>query len=156
MRNVSDAFQGAVFRSQTDEVFIVLLTIDHENLAEPIRVTSDAVNTISNGDTFIPYPFAVQLPSEQNDSVPIAKLSIDNVHRLIGQTIREIDTPPEVTVQIVLHSDPDLVEAEWTGLIIEKVSYNALTVEADIVGPDILNEPFPGDKFTPDKFPGLF
>jgi len=44
-RNVSAKARKAMFASQTGEAFLILLDIDHDDLEQPIRLTSDMVNT---------------------------------------------------------------------------------------------------------------
>lgn len=50
MRNTSVPFKRAAYRSQTDEAILLLLEISHPDLAEPIRITSDAINTAHDVD----------------------------------------------------------------------------------------------------------
>ena len=66
MRTLSSAAQAAVFAAQTGEAFLVLLELNHADLATPIRVTSDAVATVSNGDTYTPFPFFISLPGKRD------------------------------------------------------------------------------------------
>lgn len=46
----SAQFKRAAFRSQTDEAFLCLLEISHGGLAEPIRLSSDTVDTPHGAD----------------------------------------------------------------------------------------------------------
>jgi len=39
-RNVSNTFKSAAYGSHTSEAYIVLITIDHDEMDEPINVTS--------------------------------------------------------------------------------------------------------------------
>ena len=55
-RSVSNTFKSTAFGSQTDEAYLVLIKIDHDDMENPIRVTSNGVITVSNGETFHPYP----------------------------------------------------------------------------------------------------
>jgi hypothetical protein len=83
-------------------------------------------------------------------------LSIDNVDRTIVEAVRTVSSPPTASLSVVLASDPDTVEAGPFELTIREVQYDALVVTATMAVEDILNEPFPGDLFTPQNFPGLF
>ena len=54
-RNLSTEALQALYAPETEEAFLILLTIDHEDLDTPIRVGSDGVNTIiTNGITQAP------------------------------------------------------------------------------------------------------
>ena len=155
-RNVSATARAAINAQQTGEAFLILLTISHPNIDPPIRVTSDGVNTISRGETFIAYPFEVTLPDDRDDQVVRASLRVDNVGREIATALRSIDSPPQVTLEVVLGSSPDTVEAGPFDFTLRGATYDALTVTGDLVFEDILNEPIPGDAMTPANFPGLF
>jgi hypothetical protein len=155
-RTVSATFKSAVFGQETSEIFIVLLELDHDDLASPIRVSSNAVDTVSNGNTFVAYPFMIDLPDDQDSSASVGKITIDNVDQSIVQAIRAIQSPPDITIQIVLFSDVDTVEAEWTGFELINVGYDSLTVSGDISIESFLNEAYPSGSFLPSKFPGLF
>ena len=155
-RNVSNSFKSAAFGQETDEVFLVLLEIDHTDLDEPIRVTSDGVQTVSNGNTFVAYPFELSLPSNPETGISQAQLTIDNISQDIIVSIRNITTPPTVVIQVVLASAPNDVEAEFSGFELKNVSYDALTITGTLTIESFMNEPYPGGSFLPSTFPGLF
>ncbi len=156
MRNLSEKLKRELLKQNTDEVFLFLIEIYHSSLSEPIRVVNDGVNHTSNGNEYIGLPYELTLPEESADSVPIASLKIDNVDRQIGKTIRSMSGRATVNIKMVLASDPDSVETEWLGLGLEQINYDALQITGELVGPNFLIEQFPGDSFTPDKFPALF
>ena len=156
MRTLSSAAQAAVFAAQTGEAFLVLLELDHADLATPIRVTSDAVATVSNGDTYTPFPFFISLPGERDDQLSGTQLTIDAVDRSVIIALRSISSAPTVTMQIVLASSPDTIEAGPFVYTLKAATYNASTVEGELAFEDILNEGFPGASFVPTTQPGLF
>jgi hypothetical protein len=150
---------------ETDKVVILLLTIEHANLSPSIRVTSDSVNTVSNqgsGDeTYYSYPFQITLPNDPEEGFSAGKLTIDNIHRDITASVRAIDTPPTAKIQLVIADDPtpgnaDTVYVEFADFELRNISYDALTVTADLVMEHFMHEPFPGDRITPSLYPGLF
>ena len=59
-----------------------------------------------------------------------------------------------MTLLVVLASDPDTVEVRPFEMTLKDTRYNALVVEGDIAAEDVLNEPFPGESFTPNPFRG--
>lgn len=141
---------------QTGEAALILLTLDHDDLGTPLRVTSDQVNTTSRGDTYYAYYFDFQLPVDSGERQPIARLSIDNVDRAILEAVRAISSPLDVTMEIVLGSTPDTVEASWQGFKLVRVTYDVLTVSGDLVMENFMSEPYPAGSFTPTLFPGVF
>ena len=69
---------GELAAQETGTAWLVLLTITHPGLPTPIRVTSDGVVTVHNGNTFDPFPFEVTLPDDVEGRAPQAHLRIDN------------------------------------------------------------------------------
>lgn len=155
-RSVSATFLTAVHGAETGEAFLALITIDHASLAQPIRVTSDAVDTVSRGDTYVRYPFQVELPSDVEDRPPTARLTIDNVHRDILLTLRALPSAPTIAIEIVLGSDPDTVEAAFPDFTLRDIGFDALTIEGELTVEHYDTEPFPAGVFSPADFPGLF
>lgn len=150
------SMKNAVNAQETTEAFIILITIDHDDLVTPIRVSSDGVNTTSRSNIYVAYPFDITLPTDDGSTPPSAKLIIDNVSREIGQTIRSILSPPSVTIEIVLSSDPDTVESSFPFFELSEVEYNALTVSGTLTIPNLAIEPYPAESFIPSTHPGLF
>lgn len=155
-RTVSATFLGAIQAQETDEAFIVLLTIDHDDFVSPIRVSSDGVDTDSGGDTFIAFPFDISLPSDKDGETPKLLLVIDNVSREITAALRTITSPPTIIMEIVLQSDPDTIEATFLDFTMRNVDYNVLTVSGQLNLEALEIEPYPKDRFVQSKFPGLF
>lgn len=141
--------------SQESDLPLVLLEIDHADLAVPIRVVNNKENITSNGEEYTAFPFEIVLPSSQDDGPPQAKLRIDNVSREIGEAIRTISGPPSVTIRVIRRQTPDIVEAEFEGMILRKVNYDALSVEGNIEFEDLTREAYPGYSFNPANYPGV-
>jgi hypothetical protein len=155
-RSVSLTARQALYAQETGEVFLVLLTIDHADLASPIRVSSDAVDTLSRGDTYVAFPFRLSLPEDGDDRPPRARLAIDNVDRTIVQSLRQIGSAPRVLIEVVRGADPDSIEAAFPDFELTDAHYDALTVQGDLTLESFLREPYPAALFTPADFPGLF
>lgn len=155
-RDTSLTFREAVFASETSEAFLMLLTIDHETLSEPLRFSSDSVDTTSRGETYLAFPFQLTLPVNDSDRIPYVNLTIDNIHRTIVQTIRELTSPPTLTIEIVLGSTPDVVEAIFPEFILRDVSYDKLVIQGNLSIESLEIEPFPAETYNTINFPGLF
>lgn len=156
-RTVSLPFMQAAFAQETGEAPVILITIDHASLGTPIRVAGYDVDIVSNGDTYVAFPFEITLPTDLEEGAPRAKLSIDNIDRSIVIAIRTASgLPPTCTMQIVLASTPNTVEASFPSFTMRNVSYSAETVEAELVLDALTSEPFPAGKFRQGAFPGIF
>ncbi len=151
---ISDALKGEAWAVESD-LPLVLLTIDHDDIDPAIRVVNNNVDIVSNGDTYTAFPFEITLPDNLGDATPRAKLRIDNVSREIGQAIRLISTPADVTIQVVRQDALDTVEMTWPAMRLTNVRYTALTVEGDLEFENLTREPYPAHTFSPAEFPGL-
>jgi hypothetical protein len=138
-----------------DEVFLVLLTIAHETLADPFRFVRNRVRVTSRGNEFLASHFEIELPNDGAD-VPQARITVANVDRRIGQTLQAIVTPPSVTIELVLGSTPDTVERSWSQFQLTEVTWDALTVQGTLTRIAYWDEPWPYIRVTPSRFPGLF
>lgn len=155
MRTLSPAALESAFSQETDEVWLVLLTITHPSLAAPIRFVNDFQSLVSRGNVFLAFPFEVEFPEQDADSPGEARLTIDNIDRSIVNTIRAISSPPDITMEVVLASQPDTVEAVFSGLTLRNVNYDALKVSGVLRFEDIMTEPV-SVQMTPARFPAMF
>ncbi len=155
-RTLSQAAHQAVNAQETDEAFLLLLTIDHDELAEPIRVVNNTEDITSRGDLYIAYPFEIALPGEDPENVARVSLRIDNVDRQIVHSLRSVPAPLAVALEVVLASSPDTAEAGPFNMTLAAAEYDALVVTGELAFEDVLNEPFPGRSYIPSEHPGLF
>lgn len=164
-RNLSNAAKQAIFAQQTDEVFILLVTIEHENFTDPIRVASDPKQVlpdagvrgvVSRGEEYVYLPFTINLPMQDDTGVARASISIDNISREIVAAVRKATSALSITIEVVLASDVETLEMSIPDFRLERVTYDALTVSGDISVEYYDLEPFPARRFTPSDFPGVF
>jgi len=150
------ALQSA-FAEQTDEVWLALLTIGEGQLATPIRIVNDTQDLqLSNGTTFTGFPFRPHLPDDVPEQIPTVQISVDNVDRSIGQTIRQVHRP-KVTLSAVLRSSPDTDQAGPYTFVATAATYDAEKATLSLTfDSDILNEAFPALHVTPQSCPGVF
>jgi hypothetical protein len=155
-RTLSAPALAALNAPQTDKVFLALLTITHANLAQPVRVVNDMVNVTSRGNEYIGLPFQIDLPSEVEEELPRVRLTIDNVDRLLVEAVRTLTSPPTITLEVILASSPDTVEAGPLPFALRNAEYDSLVVTGELAFEDVLNEGFPAHSFTPNLFAGIF
>lgn len=155
-RPVSPQAMQALNAPETGEAFLILLTLSHTDLAAPLRVSSDHIDTESRGDTFLAFPFELTLPDDEDNKSPRARLVIDNVDRSIVRAVRQLTSSPTVLIEIVRAADPDTVEARFEDFRFTNISYDSQVVEGDLTIEDFTSEPYPAASFSPSLFPGLF
>ena len=165
-RTVSETFRRALYAAQTDEVIVALLTITHDDLAEPVRLSTDATErlsadplsygTTSRGEVYQFVPISVVLSGETDDAPPQVALEVDNVDQSLITMVRSITAPASVAIEIVLASDPDTGEIEFPAMLTGSADYDAEVVRFSLEVDSLASEPFPGTSFVPSMFPGLF
>ena len=152
---ITNSFKEAAYLQETDDVFLVLLTITHDDIT-PIRVVNNNENITSDGNLFVAYPFEITLPDSTGDGTPSAQLVIDNVSREIAESIRSISTAPKVTISVIRAADPDTIEITFAPFTLRNVKWDMMKVSGDLSMEDIALEPFPIGQFSPAQFQGLF
>lgn len=152
---VSSLMRGVMFAQDTGNGLLVLLTIDHDDLAQPIRVVNNQVDVSSRGDLFTAFPFDIVLPEDEPDVAQVARLILDNISREITQAIRTISSAATVLVEVVQLKDPEAVEIAYPSLNLRNVRWDSTRVTGDLMSDDLHLEPCPGHHFSPTDFPGI-
>lgn len=172
LNSLTAAAIRAMHAQQTDEELILLVTIaDPTNSQTPIRLCDNYVGrleslssdseivygTTSRGHDYLYLPLQIALPQEQETGVGQCSLQLNYVTAEAIVLIREkLTQPTSVTIELVLASSPNTVEASFSGFDITSASYNADQVTLDLSMVSLSREPFPCYNFTPGSFPGLF
>lgn len=154
-RDLSPTAAAAYTAEETDEIPLVLVTIEHDDLSQPIRVVNNIEDIESQGFTFIGCPFELEEPGDDPNGPTDARLKIDNVSRQIVAAVRLISSPPTVTIQSILASDPDNPEYSISGLTLRDAMWDASYVQGALRFEDLTLEPV-AEAITPGRFPGLY
>ena len=158
-RSVSTLLKRMVTSQDSKEVILAITSISHASILNgPLRLVNDLQDLTSNGQVYTAFPFHITLPEEREDALPSIRLVLDNVDRSIVEAIRGIppSAPPTVKIELVLASQPDLIELSFPDLVLRDVSYDAFTVEGELRLDEDDREPLPADSFTPQLFPAIF
>lgn len=165
MRTLTPALIQALTGQETTEVIIVLVTIDHDFLADPLRFSSDPTTlvsstpllykTVSRGDDYFFVPMEVTLPDEADGTALQSKLRVSNVGREQITLLRSVSTPASVTLEVVLASDPDTVAVTLPVLDLAGANWDADAVELSLTIEAMDKEPYPSGNYDPSHFPAL-
>lgn len=167
-RAVSISAMQAMHDAETDDYEIILLTVHHPGLDEPIRVSTDATQriretaedivygTISNGDEYVFVGIDIALPSQSEDSPPETRITIDNIDPAIVEALRSISGSPEVDIAVVMYSSPDEIQVYYPSFTMPVATFDEMTVTGALTLDMMMNEPAPGDVMGPKYFPGQF
>ena len=162
-RTLSPAAVASLTTENTDEVWLVLLTITHPSLADPILIANNNEDVFSTAgpsagvieDRFIGCPFSIELPGEDADEPGTSMISVPNVDREIVVAARSITGSADVVITVVLASSPNTIEVQFPGLSLSEVDWDAATVRGKLRFESIVTEPVTLT-ITPERFPGLF
>lgn len=165
---LSTEFLRGAYAQETEICPVFLVTISHEDLSQPILISSDPTQrlsetassvvygTVSRGEQYVFFPFTLTLPSDEDDGPQNMSVEWDNVDRVITETLRGIEGPPIIKTEIILADAPDLVEATWPDFLLTQVTYDSSTIKGTLSNETLVREPFPALCFTPSYFPGVF
>lgn len=160
--------QNAYYAEERGGIPICLITIDHDDFASPIRISTDPTGrlvetasdivygTQSRGDDFYFFPCRLKLPDDKNDGPGGLRLEFDNVNRDYVEMIRTISGPLTVNVEMVLSNALDTVEASWPEFLLRTITYDAGTISCQMQMETLETEPFPAGSFLPSTAPNLF
>ena len=168
-RTMSAAALTALGAQQTSEVFLNLLdisltidgTMQHYhfvNNTQPItrRIANNTQPVTYTSTVYTPLGFKVVLPRE-GEEVTAATISIDVVDREVIEIMRKAEDIPTVSFIIILASNPDGdPEAGPFNFQLKKVSYNHMSLQAELSTGNHLDGAFPRVIKTPYFFPALF
>lgn len=124
--------------------------------ADVLRVVNNAEAIDSRSMHFEPYPFTVELPADDSESLPTVTLNISNLDAAIVEFIRGAAIAPNVAIELVTSAYPDIVEKSLTFLKLVSVTYDAITVSGRLDVDDFLSQRFPNESYVPSLFPALF
>ena len=63
-----------------------------------------------------------------------------------------VRTPLDLKIIVIRPETPDVIEMEYSGLKLNSVTYDALTVEGNLRFEDMTREPYPYLTFNPSFF----
>jgi hypothetical protein len=165
-RTLSLNFRTAANAQETEEVPIVLVSIQHASLEAPIRLSSDPTRrlgddplrygTVADGLEYDFVLMTASLPDDREGAPGAVSLSFENVVADMAAIVRAVTSPAQVDMRWVLAAAPDSPEQVYSGLSAVKASYDASRVTIDVSREAIVNEPWPAHRMTQRRFPGLY
>jgi len=133
---------------ETREIWLILMEIDHSSLAEPFYLVNNSEKITVTGTPdidYLAYPFSVILGNDDGEKLPTVNIEFDNVDRLLIETIRSISDSPDITIKLVLASQPEEVEIEISDLKLREITYDMYKISGILYADDILNQKWPKD-----------
>ena len=162
MRSLSAALTYAMMQQETDIVPLVLLTITHPTLAQPIRLVNNAPldsgsnNIVRGGQTYVAFPFDLTLPDDVERQAPRGRLSVQNVTREIVDFIRVPPPAPQVTMEVINAAAPEEGGAFFGPFDFSAPEYDDKWVETDLVIADESRMEASHARYDGTRVPALF
>lgn len=139
------------------------ITIGTSSTADEINydtftTTDDDIlyGVVSRSENYMYLPMQITLPDESDGRAPRATITFYNITGYLTPLIRTVNEPIPLKLEIVLASNPDIVEVSFSELYLMSATYNKEQISAEISVAGVDREPFPQHNFTPLYFPGLF
>lgn len=154
-RTISNAAMAAMFGNETNEVFLVIAEITHADMTT-VRIVNNTEDIISNGDTYVAFPFEIIFPNEDAKKLSRSTMRLCNVNQEIIAEIFDLDSPAAIDVSVIMASDPDTIEAGPFSYLIRDISFDAILLTAQLAYEDVLNELIPGHTMNPSTFGAVF
>ena len=154
-RNSSEKLLGIVNKENPDDIFLHLVTIDWPD-GSVDRYVKDNVDTTSRGNNYQAAAFNIQVPEEPEDSTPKLTFQFSLADRVIINKLRTATEPPILTLEIVLGSDPNIVEMGPFTFDLRKYQNQGVSVSVEAGFEPILDFAVPQITYSPTYFPGLF
>jgi len=149
---------SAALERESDDPWIALIELQHDGMngGSPVRLARNPTEDIvSNGNTYSKSWFDLELPSD--DETPAScQISINNVDGEIGRVLETLTGPIEVTIRVVLASDPDTYGREFLNFKLRNTQWDALIASGELSQATITNNRWPKYQVTPKYFRHLF
>ena len=140
---ISAAGTAELAAQECGTAWLALLTLEHPELDAPIRITSDAVTTTSNGFSFQPFPFEVTLPEDVEGGRRRRSCASTTPRRRSSALLRGLTTAPSLKIEIVRSATPNVIEREWSGLEWRSSQYDIGAITGMLTVDDLALEGVP-------------
>lgn len=166
-RDINPAARRALESPASLSAMLPFLMIEHPHLAEPIRVVSDVMDYLRDGQLWLGVLFRATLPSD-TESAPEARLTVPNVDRRVGNALRRLQDRAHVTLDVCSSADFDLsvdpraplgtVTPVYPPIRFQLVDIECTTAELSgtLMLRDFSQEPWPRLFATQSRVPGAF
>jgi hypothetical protein len=146
---------------------LAFVTISHPLLPNPIRVVSDVLDYVLDGETFTGLPFSFGILTDA-EGPPMTEMTVQNVDARIGRALLGLNDRAQVTLEIRSSADFDLSQdprAElpggsavyaFTGFDLIDVTGTVSEISGRVMLRDFSQEPWPGLRCAQTRCPALF
>ncbi|CAB3922207.1 DUF1833 family protein [Achromobacter deleyi] len=156
-RNLSPKADRNILATSADDPLLELIEITHAGLAVPARFVNDTVDIVVEGNTFLACRFELSLPDDQDEQVPSARLSVDNIGRELTQwlEVSQGGAGAKCRLILLLRSAPANLEFDMT-MDLTGLAITNYRVSGDLGFKNTLMQSAVTVRFDPTTSPGNF
>ena len=152
---LSNALLAQLFSQESNDPFLTLVKLSHDDF-EDICLVNNTENVTSGGVEYTAFPMKIVFPKDDGESNREVNIEFDNVDRTLIDLIRSVTDYIDVSISLILASDPDTVQMSFDELKIQNITYNSKRVSAKLFMDNFLNTEMTSEKYTPTLYAGLF
>jgi len=102
-------WEGMINDQVTGEIPITLVTLDHDDLAAPVRLAGNTEDVVSGGLTYSAAGFRLSLPDDVEGQNGAMRFELFDIDMSLLADFREVNAAINAEVSVVLASDPDTI-----------------------------------------------
>lgn len=152
---LSNLLKKEIFSEASADPFLMLVTLSHASF-DTIRLVNNNEDVISNGNSYKWFPMNINLPTDDAEEDKRVTIVFDNVSQYLVDELRLITTPIDAKIEMVLASNPNVIEITLDQLKMKSISLNSQSIQASLTLDDFLYTELSSERYTPTNFPGLF
>lgn len=154
--SLSPELLAQIFAQESNDPFLMLVTLTHASFSSPIRLVNNTVDVVSNGHTYTAFPMRIRLPTDDGETMRDVTIEFDNVSLDLITSIRSVTTEISAQIDMILASIPNQIQMGLYDLKIYNITYTKTRVSAKLVLDNFLNTELTSERYSPANFPGLF
>jgi hypothetical protein len=167
MRVIDPDIRRQIEQTDSSDVLLAFVVVEHENFSTPLRVVNDVIDYHLDGELYTGILFGFKLlpDGEENPSTDVV---MSNVDRRIGRALRPLSGRARVSLSIYSSSDFDLTQNprepvgspsliyQFNRFELVEVDHNETEVTGKLILRDPSQEQWPGISLTKERSPGAW
>ena len=146
--------KSQIFKQESEDPFLNLVTLTAGS--NVFRLVDNTEDVISRGETYLAFPMKVRMPTDDGESIRDMSFDFDNSSLLLIRALRSVTDPMSCKLEMVLASNPDIVQSSIEELQVRSIVYNKNKISAKVVLDNFLAVALTSEKYTPSTYPGIF
>ncbi len=153
--NISPQLLAQFYGQNSDDPLLMLVTVTHPSFS-PIRLVNNTEDIVSRSQTYTAFPMLITPPVDDGETAREVAIEFDNVSLELIAEFRQITSPADIRIEVVLASSPDQVQISYEELKLRNISYDKQRIRARLYMDSFLNVELTSETYGATNFPGLF